>query len=800
MIPELVPVLPLKETVVFPHVAAPLLVGQPRSLKLVGDVQLTHGQAALVLQRDPEREPVRAEDVYSVGTVASLEELRRPSDQVLMVLARGSERVRIREFVQATPYPIARIEPWPDRDEDTTEAEALTRSCRDLFQQLLELSPETAEQAASALAPFLSKVQLAYFIATNTSIPVAERQHILELHPVTAKLRRLVEILQHELEVHRLERKISDDTRETLSEQQRQLLLRERMRSIQKQLGDEGASDVADLRRRVESTPLPNEARPELERELSRLERIPDVSPEHWMIRTWIDWVLALPWSKPQGVAIDLQKAKEVLDEDHYNLEQVKERLLEYLAVKKLKEERQGVSPPSSAEVMQAEMMREPILCFVGPPGVGKTSLGQSIARSMQRRFVRISLGGVHDEAEIRGHRRTYIGAMPGRILQALKRAEASNPIFMLDEVDKLGAGIHGDPSAALLEVLDPAQNHAFVDTYLNLPFDLSKVLFICTANTTQTIPPALLDRMEVIPLAGYTDLEKLHIGRRYLLPRQAAANGLLEGELVVEDGAIQRVIREYTREPGVRGLERELASLARKAARSIVGGTKPPVRIGPDEVPRYLGRPKVFDEVAERVDRPGVATALAWTPTGGEVLFIEAALMPARREELTITGMLGDVMRESARAALTYARSNATRLGLDARWFDRKAIHLHVPAGAIPKDGPSAGVAMLAALVSMAARRPLRHKVAMTGELTLRGKVLPVGGIKEKVLAAHRARIETVILPRRNEAEVEDVPEDIRRTLTFVPVDSADEALAAALEPRPVPPPHVATSHAPTL
>ncbi len=804
--PDILPVLPLKDTVVLPTVASPLLVGQPRSVRLIDDVTRTHQLVGLTLQKDPGQTLAGPDDVLEVGTLARVQQRRKAADDNLLVVVQGLERIRFVDFVRTDPYLMARVERWPDSDEADTESEALARSCRALFRELVELSAEIPDEASTISDALSSHRHLAYFVASTTPLPSMTRQEILELSPVGAKLRRLVELLQRELEVRRLEQKISTETREKLTEQQRKYLLRERMRAIQKELGEEGPEEeLAELRRRVAEAKLPPEARKETERELGRLERLPEISPEHGMIRSWIDWVLQLPWGRLVGGPIDIGRSREVLDADHYDLEKVKERLLEYLAVKKLRAERKtaiGRSGAGEAEHAPVagpvpltpadEAMREPILCFVGPPGVGKTSLGQSIARAMERPFIRMSLGGIHDESEIRGHRRTYIGAMPGRIVQALRRAEAANPVFMLDEVDKLGVGFHGDPAAALLEVLDPAQNHAFVDTYLNVPFDLSQVLFICTANTVETIPPPLLDRMELIALSGYTEEEKLHIARRYLLPRQRKANGLLEHELEVDDGAIRRIIREYTREAGVRGLERELASVARKAARKIGEGEPGPIRVGPGDVEAFLGKPRVFDEVAERVDRPGVATGLAWTPTGGDLLFVEAAIMPTRQEELVLTGMLGDVMRESARAALTYLRSNATRFGLDPRWFDRKSVHVHVPAGAIPKDGPSAGIPLFVALASMATGIPVRQKVAMTGEITLRGKVLPVGGIKEKVLAAHRSGVDTVLLPRRNEKDLDDVPAEVRQKLRFVLLDSADDALAEALErrpPRPTPP-----------
>jgi ATP-dependent Lon protease len=620
------------------------------------------------------------------------------------------------------------------------------------------------------------------------------RQEILELDPVAAKLRRLVDLLQRELAVRELGRKITTDTEERLSKRQREFYLREQLRSIQRELGEEegGDTQVAELRRRIEAARLPAEALREAERELGRLAGVPAASPEHGMIVTYLEWMAGLPWSALGGGSIDVPRARQVLDHDHFDLEKIKDRILEYLAVKKLREERveratrsadvpEPVPPPP---VTGDPPAREPILCFVGPPGVGKTSLGQSIARALGRRFVRMSLGGVRDEAEIRGHRRTYIGAMPGRIVQGLRRAETRDPVFMLDEIDKIGADWRGDPASALLEVLDPAQNDTFVDNYLGVAFDLSQVLFIATANTLDTIPAPLRDRMEILQLSGYTDAEKVGIAQQYLIPKQLAAHGLAAHELAFEPEAIRQIARGYTREAGVRNLEREIAAAARKVARGLAEGQRDPVRITAANLADYLGRPRFFDEVAERTTRPGVATGLAWTPAGGDVLFVEATMMPSSDERLVLTGMLGDVMRESAQAAVSYVWSNAEALGIAPGLFEGKTIHVHVPAGAIPKDGPSAGVTMMTALASLATRRPVRSDLAMTGEITLRGKILPVGGIKEKVLAAHRAGIRAVILPRLNERDLEDVPAELRRELSFVLVDDAEEALRRALTP----------------
>jgi ATP-dependent Lon protease len=613
---------------------------------------------------------------------------------------------------------------------------------------------------------------------------------LLELDPLEAKFRRLIEMLQHEVSVRELGQKITAETQERMSKTQRDFFLREQLRSIQRELGEgEDNPEIAQLRQRLEEAHLPEEAAREAERELERLATIPPVSPEYGLIRTYLDWMVSLPWSVLTGGDIDVPRAREVLDTDHYDLDKIKDRILEHLAVEKLRRERLEASRATSDDAVppltpEDEAARQPILCFVGPPGVGKTSLGQSIARALQRKFIRMSLGGIRDEAEIRGHRRTYIGALPGRIIQSIRRAEARDPVLMLDEIDKVGADWRGDPSAALLEVLDPAQNHSFVDNYLGVPFDLSQVLFIATANTLDTIPPPLLDRMEILQLSGYTDDEKLRIAQRYLIPKQLKVNGLTQDELQFDEDSIRRIIRGYTREAGVRALERQISTVCRKVARQIAEGRSEPTRIVADRLEEYLGRQHFRDEVAERAERPGVAVGLAWTPTGGDVLFVEATMMPSHDERLLLTGMLGDVMRESAQAALSYVRSNAVQLGIDPHVFENQLIHLHVPAGAIPKDGPSAGVTMVTAVASLATGRRVRSHLAMTGEITLRGKVLPVGGIKEKVLAAHRAGIRTIVLPRDNERDLEDVPAELRQELTVVAVESAEEVLAHALEP----------------
>jgi ATP-dependent Lon protease len=719
------------------------------------------------------------------------------------------ERIRLLDFVTTEPYLVARVAAAPDRMSTGVETEGLRRAALDLFRRLVALIPEVPDEVGAAAETVADPRQVAYLIASTGLVDGAARQEILELEPVEAKLRRLIEILQREESVRELGQQIAAETQGRMTKAQREYFLREQLRSIQQELGEGGDDpEIGELRRKIAETTLPEDVRREAERELERLATIPPASPEHGIIRTYLDWIAELPWDKLSGGEIDIARARQVLDEDHYDLEKIKDRILEYLAVRKLREDREaaqkedeqvipanvGVDIEGEGEIVSEpepnvaretpvdRAAREPILLFVGPPGVGKTSLGQSIARSLGREFVRLSLGGVHDESEIRGHRRTYIGALPGRIIQALRRGETRDPVFMLDEIDKVGSDWRGDPSSALLEVLDPAQNHTFLDNYLGVPFDLSQVLFIATANTTDTIPAPLLDRMEVIPLSGYTDEEKVQIAQKYLVPKQVTAHGLRPEELSIADDALRRIVRDYTREAGVRNLERQIASIARKVARDVVEGKDANGQVTSENVVDYLGRPRFFDEVAERTDRPGVATGLAWTPTGGDVLFVEATMMPSSEERLILTGMLGDVMRESAQAALSYVRSNAEALGIDPAVFAGKVVHLHVPAGAVPKDGPSAGVTMTTALTSLAKGRPVRNDLAMTGEITLRGKVLPVGGIREKVLAARRAGIETVILPRRNERDLEDVPEELRGEMEFIFADSAEDVIPIAL------------------
>jgi ATP-dependent Lon protease len=787
-LPDTLPILPLLDTVVVPMAVAPIVVGQERSVKLVDEVMRTNRLVALVAQRNPEARPAQPEDLYRVGTAAIVHRLLRLPDGTLQLVVQGLERVRILDFLQTEPFLVARVDKAPEQTATGMEIEALRRTLGDLFQRLVPLTHDIPAELAAAGDRISDPRMFAYLVTAMMPMETTMRQEVLELDPVTDKLKRLIDLAQQELSVRELQQQIASNAQENISKTQREYVLREQLKSIQRELGEEDAdrAEIHELRQQLTAADLPAEAQQEAFRELSRLERLPAISPEYGMIRTYLDWIASLPWHHTTGSAIDLTHAAQILDEDHYDLEQIKDRILEYLAVKKLKADREisASTPERETANISDDSRREPILCFVGPPGVGKTSLGQSIARAMSRKFVRISLGGVSDEAEIRGHRRTYIGALPGRLIQALRRSETTDPVFMLDEVDKLGRGIQGDPAAALLEVLDPAQNHTFVDTYLSVPFDLSKVLFICTANTIETIPSPLLDRMEILSLSGYTEMEKLHIARRYLVSKQQRANGLQPHEIAITDAALQRIIREYTREAGVRSLEREIGTVIRKVARKIALGDTNSIEIDAAQIPDYLRRPRFENEVVERIDRPGIATGLAWTPAGGDVLFVEATMMPGRDERLVLTGMLGDVMRESAQAALSYVRSNAEKLGIDPTAFVEKVVHVHVPAGATPKDGPSAGVTMMSAIVSVSSGRLVRNDVAMTGEITLRGKVLPVGGIRDKVLAAYRAGVKMVILPQRNQPDLEDVPEEVRRNLQFVFASAAEDVLAAALMP----------------
>ena len=760
------PILPLRETVVFPDSMTPLAIGQERSIRLVDEAVANDRPIALVTTRNEDEEEARTEaDIYSVGTAAQIHKMIRVPDGTLRILVQGTQRVRLLRLVQEEPYLVGEFEELPDVIAPGKEIEALARNVEALFSRIIGLVPYLPDELQLAAANAEDPSALANLIATTMRLKASEKQELLEEADVEARLRRLTVILNRELEVLELGTKIQSQVQSEMEKGQREYFLRQQLKAIQEELGegDEQQAEIAELRAQVEEAKLPEEADRQARRELDRLAKLPSAAAEYGVIRTYLEWILSLPWNRATEDDLDLKKAREILDEDHYDLEKVKERIVEQLAVSKLKEDLAG-----------------PILLFVGPPGVGKTSLGKSIARALGREFVRISVGGVRDEAEIRGHRRTYIGAMPGTIIRALRDAESKNPVFMIDEIDKMGADWRGDPSSAMLEVLDPAQNSSFRDHYLDLPFDLSRVLFICTANQVETIPSPLLDRMELIRLSGYTEDEKLGIAKRYLVPKQLEAHGLTEEQVKFTDNALRHIIREYTREAGVRNLDREIAALCRKTAAEIAAGKRKRVRVDEPRVRSWLGRPRFTGEVRKRTSDPGVATGLAVTPVGGDVLFIEATAMPGEGK-LTVTGQLGDVMRESAQAALSWIRSHAGDLGLEDDWFEGKDVHIHVPAGAVPKDGPSAGIAMATALASLALGRPVSEEVAMTGEITLTGQVLPIGGVREKVLAAQRAGLTTVVLPKENEPDLEDLPKDVRKSMTFVPADTIDEVLEAA-------------------
>jgi ATP-dependent Lon protease len=786
-IPEELPILPLKDVVVYPFAVVPLGAGKERSIRLIDDVMRGNRLVGLVAQKDENVEEAGPEDCFQVGTVARIVRLLRIPDGTVQVIVQGLERFVIDEFVAEQPYLRARVHTAPERMETGVEVEAMQRNVVDLFQRMVALAQYLPDQLSTAVMNVEDPRQVVYLIASSVQMSLELRQQLLATDSVRKKLEMTTSFLVRELEVLELGKKIQNQAQEEMTKAQREYFLREQLKAIQQELGEESeeATAISELRQKIEEAHMTEEATKEAQRELARLERIPSASPEYSVIRTYLELLVSLPWDKSTGKPIDVPFARQVLNEDHYDLEKIKDRILEYLAVRRLKEQRHEEEREQETEGEPAKpyINREPILCFVGPPGVGKTSLGQSIARALGREFIRMSLGGIHDEAEIRGHRRTYIGAMPGRILQAIKRIGTNDPVFMLDEVDKVTSDWRGDPSAALLEVLDPEQNHSFRDNYLDLPFDLSKVMFVATANSLDPIPPALRDRMEVLELAGYTEEEKLQIARRHLLAKQMTANGLKPDEIEVPNETIVRLIRNYTREAGVRSLERQLGSICRKVARDISEGKKSERVITPERLRELLGRQRYFDEAAERIDRPGIVTGLVWTSVGGDIIFVEAAMMNSDEERLILTGQLGEVMKESAMAALAYVRSNAESLGIDPHIFEKKAIHIHVPEGAIPKDGPSAGVTMMTAIASLATGRKARSDLAMTGEISLRGKVLPIGGLKEKALAAHRAGIRAVIIPKRNEPDLDDLPPELRAEMTFIPVNDAREALENALE-----------------
>lgn len=786
-IPEELPILPLRGVVVYPLMVLPLTVGQPRSVRLIDEVVMGDRLIGLLASQNPEIDEPTPDQVYQMGTVALVHRLIKAPDGTIRIIVQGLERIHIEEWTAEEPYLRAKVSKMPDimPEEGNVEAEALMRNVVDLFGRLVALVPHLPDELMMAAAGTDDPRQLVYLISTSMRMDLQDAQEILELNQVTDKLRRLTNILTRELEVLELGKKIQSEAQSEMEKMQREYFLREQLKAIQRELGegDEQQMEIQELRTKIAEAGMPEEAEKEALRELSRLEKLPPAAAEYGVIRTYLDWLTALPWSVITQDILDIAHARQVLDEDHYDLDKIKERILEYLSVRKLRLERAAEREEEQSHP-QDLIRRERegvILCFIGPPGVGKTSLGQSIARALGRKFIRMSLGGVRDEAEIRGHRRTYIGAMPGRIIQTIRRSGSKNPVIMLDEVDKIGADWRGDPSSALLEVLDPEQNREFRDHYLDVPFDLSQVMFITTANILDTIPGPLRDRMEILQLSGYTEEEKVHIAKGYLIPRQIRENGLRATEVSFTDEALRTIIRDYTREAGVRSLERQIGGICRKVATRVAEGQSESLVVDANQVSEYLGKPMYFFEAAERCEMPGVATGLSVTAVGGDILFIEATKMPGQKG-LTITGQLGDVMRESAQAALSYVRSQAEKLGFDKDFFNLNDIHIHVPAGAVPKDGPSAGVTIATALTSLLTGRPVRADVGMTGEVTLRGQVLPVGGIKEKVLAAHRAGLRIVILPKRNEKDLEDLPSDVRDQIEFVLVDRVDEVLMTAL------------------
>ncbi len=785
-IPSQLPILPLRGLVVYPETAVPLSIGQPRSIRLVDDVLSADDRLiGLVTSKDPQNEHPGPEDLYRVGTVASVHRLFRAPDGTIRLLVQGITRFEIKKFVEEEPYLKAKIRLSPVKVEHDLEVDALTRQARDQFAEITNLVPSVPQELVDAVISLDDPLQVVYTVANFQRLELSEAQELLELNSVSEKLRKLVNFLTRELEMLEIGQRIQNQARSEIEKVQKEYFLREQIKAIRTELGeaDDQTAEVEEFRQQIEEAAMPEESEKQAKRELDRLSHLPSAAAEYGVIRTYLDWMVSLPWSKMTDDNLDISRARAVLDEDHYGLEDVKERILEFLAVRKLRKEREGEIEETYEDDIR-KIREGVILCFVGPPGVGKTSLGRSIARSLDRKFIRISLGGVRDEAEIRGHRRTYIGAMPGRILQALRRVGKNNPVFMMDEIDKLGRDYRGDPTSALLEVLDPEQNSEFRDHYLEVAYDLSKVMFITTANLLEPIPSPLRDRMEIIKLSGYTDREKKSIAKGYLIPRQIKENGLRSEEISFTDPALQKIIRSYTRESGVRNLEREIGSLCRKVVTQIAEGKVEKVKIGVREVVEYLGRARYYgdEEIANRTSVPGVATGLAWTSTGGEVLFVEATSMPGKNN-FQLTGSLGEVMKESAQAALSYVRSKADKLGIDMDFFQDQDIHLHVPAGAQPKDGPSAGVTMAVALVSLISRRPVKGNVSMTGEITLRGQVLPVGGIKEKVLAAYRAGSTTVILPKKNQADLEeDIPAEVLEKINFIFVENIEEVLDAAL------------------
>lgn len=769
-IPEILPLLPIRDIVIYPYMMLPLFVGRDVSIRAVEEALSRDRLIFLVSQMNSSEENPAPADIHRVGTIASIMRMLKLADGRVKILVQGLAKGEVDTYLKERPFFEVKIKKViePTLAEVPIEVEALMRTAKEKIEQILNLKnlpPEIVMVTDNISDPGV----LADLVASNLRLKIEESQAILEIFDPIERLKKVNELLARELELSTMQARIQNQAKEEMSKTQRDYYLREQLKQIQQELGegDERTEELNELKKQIEKAKMPIEVKREADKQLHRLEQMHPESSEASLVRTYLDWLVDLPWSKRTKDNLNIKKAKQVLDEDHYDLEKIKERILEYLAVNKLRRKIKG-----------------PILCFVGPPGVGKTSLGRSIARSLGRNFVRVSLGGVRDEAEIRGHRRTYVGALPGRIIQGIKQAGSNNPVFMLDEIDKVGADFRGDPSAALLEVLDPEQNHAFSDHYLNLPFDLSNVLFICTANLLDPVPAALADRMEIIQLSGYTNEEKLAIARKYLIPRQFNDNGILPTHLEVSDDAVLRVIAEYTKEAGLRNLEREIASICRKIARKVAEGKSDLIRVTRANVHSFLGAPKFLPEVEQEHHEVGVATGLAWTSTGGEILYVEASLSRGRGN-LTLTGQLGDVMKESAQAAVSYARAHAKSLGIEADFYQKRDIHIHVPAGAIPKDGPSAGITMATALISALTQRPVSRDVAMTGEITLRGRVLPIGGLKEKSLAAFRAGVKTLIIPDRNEKDLDEIPKALRRKLKWVLANNMSDVLSTALMER---------------
>jgi len=760
------PLLPIRNTVLLPNLVTPLIVGREQSIKAIEEAMNKDRILFVVTQLNEELEDPGQDDVYTVGVEGMIDRVLKMPDGTTSVLLHGQRRLRRLEYTQQTPFMRVRAEIVDEETERTLTVEALVRAALALFEKCVKLSNTLPEEAYITAMNIDQPGWLADFIVSALEPPVAVRQSILEAFSVEERLQKTCILLTKELNILELENQIHSQVQLEVDKSQREYFLREQLKAIQRELGETDPTfrENADLGEKILSSGMPEEVKVKANKELDRLNSTPSMAPEGGVIRTYLDWLVSLPWNNATVDQLDIKEAARILEEKHYGLEKVKERILEYIAVRKL-----------------SENMRSPILCFVGPPGVGKTSLGRSIAEALNRKFVRLSLGGIHDEAEIRGHRRTYVGALPGRIIQTMKTAGTINPLFVLDEIDKIGADFRGDPSAALLEVLDPEQNHAFSDHYLEIPYDLSKVIFLTTANVLHPIPAALRDRLEVIELPGYTEEEKMHIARQFLIPKQMLEHGLKTTRVEINDEALHHIIRDYTFEAGVRNLEREIASVMRKVARQVAEGRRTKTKVIAEKLADYLGPQKHFYEMAEEKDEPGVATGVAWTSAGGDLITVEATLMEGRGN-LILTGQLGDVMKESAQAALSYARSRAGQLGVESRFYEKYDIHLHLPAGSIPKDGPSAGITMATALISALTKRATRRDVAMTGEITLRGRVLPIGGVKEKVLAAHRAGIKTFILPKRNLNDLNDVPREVINELHFVPVERMDDVIAVAL------------------